>query len=77
MRIIQLAFSEGALLEDITWSTMVLFPKGKGGHQGIVLVKVTWKLCVGVVNCQLKRGVDLHDALHGSRKWRGTRTATL
>ena len=34
-------------------------------------------MCTEVVNCRLKRGVVLHDALHGFRERRGTGTANL
>ena len=38
---------------------------------------MAWKLCVVVVNCQLKRGVVLHGAMHELRGGWGTETATL
>ena len=41
VRIIQLEFAEGVLLEDLTWGTMVLLPKGRGG----IWVSGWWKLC--------------------------------
>ena len=49
---------------------------------GIGLVKMACKVCKAVVNCRLKRGIVLNDALHGFRVERfiveqGTGTATL
>ena len=38
---------------------------------------MAWKVCTAVVNCWLKCGVVLHDALHGFREGWGTGTATL
>ena len=59
---------------------MVLIPKCKGVRWGlgwVGLVKVTWKVCAGVVNFWLDRGVVLHDALHGFREVQGTCKTTL
>ena len=52
-------------------------PKGKGEYWGIGLVEVFWKVCVTVVNCQLKRSVILYDALHGFKEGMGKQSATL
>ena len=56
---------------------MVLIQKGKEEFLGIGIVEVTWKVCVAVVNCSFKRGVILHDAMHGFIVVQGTRTDTL
>ena len=56
---------------------MVLILKVKEWYWGIGLVEVTWKVCAAVVNGRLKRGVVLHDAIHGLRGGWGTGTATL
>ena len=53
------------LPEEFTWTRMVLLPKGRGGYLGIRLVELTCKVCVVVLNARLKKGVELHDALHG------------
>ena len=75
--LIQLVFAERKLPKELTWENIVLLPKGKGGYQGIRLVEVAWKLCAVVLNLRLKKGVELHDSLHGFRYGRGTGTATL
>ena len=50
-----------------------LTPKKKGGgHRGIGIVEVLWKVCSVVVNCWLKSSVVLHHALHGFIEGRGT-----
>ena len=56
---------------------MVLIPKGKGVYWIISLVEVSWRLFEVVVNCLLKRGVVLNDALHSFREGQETGTATL
>ena len=56
---------------------MILISKVKGEYRGIGIVEVLWKVCSVVVNCQLKRSVVLHDALHGFREGIGTGTETL
>ena len=40
VRLIQLEFVERELPEEITWETMVLLLKGKGGYRGIRMVEV-------------------------------------
>ena len=76
MRLIQLAFSEGGLPEELTWAMMVLLLKGEEGYWGIRLVEVSWKVCVVILNLRLNRGVDRHDSLHGFWKGRVTGTET-
>ena len=77
VRIIQLAFTEGVLPEEITWAIMVLLPKGKGEYQYILLAEETWKLCTLVLNARMKKGVDLYDSLHEFWEGRETGTVTL
>ena len=77
VRLIQLAFGDGTLSEDLAWSTMVLLPKGKGGYRGIISFDVTLKVCIAGVNCHLKRIVELNDALHGFREGWEMWTANL
>ena len=43
----------------------------------IGLVKVIRKVCASIINNTLWDTTTLHDALHGFRKGRGTRTATM
>ena len=67
----------GKLAEDAAWQMVVLIPKGKGEFRGIRLVEVTWKLMTVILHHRLTTGMKFHDVLHGFRKDRGTRTATL
>ena len=77
MRLVQLVFGGGTMPEEMTMVTMVLLLKGKGGYWRIGVVEVLWKVCSIFVNCCLKRGVVLYDALHGFREGHGTGMATL
>ena len=67
VRLVQVMFRYGTVLEDISWATMVLPLKGKGGYRIIGIVEVLWKVCSVVVNCSLKRSIVFHSALHRFR----------
>ena len=77
MRLVQKTFGYGNPPEELARVTMVFILKMKGEFWGIELVEVAWKVCATVVKCWLRRGVVLHDALHGFRGRRGTGKATL
>ena len=47
---VQTAFWEGELAEEITWQAVVLIPKGKGDYRGIGLVEVMWKVVAVILN---------------------------
>ena len=74
---VQTAFREGELTEEITWQAVVLIPKGKGSYRGIGLVEVMWKIVAVILNYRLTSSITFHDVLHGFRAGRGTGTATL
>ena len=73
----QTAFREGEMLEEATWQTVVLIPKGNKEYRGIGLVEVTWKVVAAILHRQLTTAITYHDTLHGFRAGRGTGTATL
>ena len=75
--VIQVAFREGYIPDDLMWTTMVLIPKGKGGYKGIGLVETIWKVCTSIVNIWLRSSIVFHDALRGFRQGRGTETAIM
>ena len=77
MILVQRTFEDGTSPAELAWMTMSLIPKGKGEYRGIGIVEVAWKVYTAAVNCWLKRGVVLQDALHGFRGVQGTWTATL
>ena len=77
VRLIQLAFVEGRLPEELTWETMILPPKGKWEYRGIGLVEVAQKLFTLVMNLWMKKGVDHRDSLNGFREGSGMGMATL
>ena len=77
VEIIQMAFQDGELEEEVTWQAVVLIPKGKGEYRGIGLVEVMWKVVAVILNCRLTSSITFHDVLHGFRAGRGTGTATL
>ena len=77
VRLVHRTFGDGNPPEELAWATMVLTLKGKGDFWDIGIVEVARKVCKVVVNFQLKRGLSLHDNLHGFRVGHGTGKATL
>ena len=77
VEIIQTAFRDGELAEEVTWQAVVLIPKGKGDYRGIGLVEVMWKVVAVILNRRLTSSITFHDVLHGFRAGRGMGTATL
>ena len=75
--LIQDAFCKGHLVEECTWRTIVLIPKGTGNFCGIRLVKVLWKTVTGILNRRLTTEIQFRDTLHGFCTSRGTGTASL
>ena len=59
VQLIQTTFKDGAVPEEVAWSTMVFLPKLRGQYWGIGLVGVVWKVYAMVVNFRLKRSVTL------------------
>ena len=77
VNLIQTAFREGKLAEEVTWQAVVLSPKGKKDYRGIGLVEVMWQLVSEILNFRLTASITFHDFLYGFRAGRGTGTATL
>ena len=77
MEIVQTAFWDGELAEEVTCQAVVLILKGKGDYRGIGLVEVMWKVVAVILNRRLASSITFHDVLHGFRAGRGTGTATL
>ena len=77
VEIVQTAFREGELSEEVTRQAVVLIPKGKGDYRDIGLVEVMWKVMAVILNRRLTSSITFHDVLHGFRAGRGTGTATL
>ena len=46
--LIQASFHKGHLIEECTWDTVVLIPKGGSDFLGIRLVGVIWKTVAGI-----------------------------
>ena len=40
VRLMQVTFGDGDVPKEVSWATMFLLPKVKGGHRGIGLVEV-------------------------------------
>ena len=75
--LVQMEFREGEMVEEATWHTVVLIPKGVKEYRGIGLVEVMWKFVAAILHSRLTTAITYHDFLHGFRAGRGTGTATL
>ena len=65
------------LLEEFTWHTVILIPKGKLDFHGIGLVEVLWNIVLGILNNHPTVAIHFHDTLHKSHTGRGMGTAFL
>ena len=61
----------------MSWSTVVLLPKGNGNYRGIGLLEISWKVIESIINRRIADKVTFHNALHGFRARRGTGTACI
>ena len=61
----------------MSWSTVVLLPKGNGDYRGIGLLEISWKVIESIINRRIVDKVNFHDALHGFQTLRGTGTACI
>ena len=57
------------------WTTFILIPNVNKNNQGIGLLEFLYKVMGAIIDKMINNAVIFHDALHGFREWRGTRTA--
>ena len=50
----QLAFREGHLPDDLTWTTMTLLEKGQGDYRGIGMVEMIYNMIATIINNRLR-----------------------
>jgi hypothetical protein len=72
----QSIWEHGCIPEQMTWTVIVLLPKGGGGHRGISLLEPCWKVMESILVQQLS-AIQCHDSLHGGINKKGTGTATI
>ena len=77
VELIQLCFRERKVPTQMSWSTVVLLPKGNGDYRGIGLLEISWKVIESIINWRIASKVTFHDALHGFRARRETGTACI
>ena len=63
--LIQTCFRKQQVPTQISWSTVVLLPKGNGDYRGIGLLEISWKVIESIINQRITSKVKFHDALHG------------
>ena len=61
---------------ELSWSIICMLPKPDGGHRGIGLLEVVWKLLATIIDRRCN-AIRLHDCLHGFISRRGTSTAII
>jgi hypothetical protein len=69
-------WTQGKILQQLTWVIVVLLPKGGGDYRGIGLLELLWKVVKRIMDRQLN-ALPLHEALHGCRNGRSMGTAIL
>ena len=70
-------WNTGELPTKLTWTILVLIPKGNGDYRGINLFDALWKLIDIIMDTRLTAAVQLQEFLHGFTARRGTSTATI
>ncbi len=74
--LIQAIWTQGKILQHLTWVIVVLLQKGGGDYRGIGLLELLWKVVERIMDRQLNT-LPLHEALHGCQNGHGTGTAIL
>jgi hypothetical protein len=77
VQLVQHVFESGEVPQELSWSVLVLIPKGSGGCRGIGLLEVVWQVISSIIDSRLKKLIQFYDSLHGFRPGRGTGTATI
>ena len=75
--IVQYMWNTGDLPTKLTWTILVLIPKGNGDYRGINLFDALWKLIDIIMDTRLTAAIQLQEFLHGFTARRGTSTATI
>jgi hypothetical protein len=74
--LIQVIWTQGKILQQLTWVIVVLLPKGCGDYCGNGLLEPLWKVEEHMMDQQLN-ALPLHEVLHGCRNGHGMGTAIL
>jgi hypothetical protein len=72
----QSIWEHGCIPEQMTWTVIVLLPKGGGEHSGIGLLEPCWKVMESNLVQRLS-AIQCHDSLHGGINKKGMGTATI
>ena len=67
----------GDLPTKLTWTILVLIPKGSTDHRGINLFDALWKLIDIIMDTRLTAAIRLQEFLHGFVARKGTPTASI
>ena len=75
--LIQNCFRDQQVPTQLSWSTVVLLPKGNNDYRGIVLLEISWIIIEPIINRRIASKVEFHDALYGFLANRGTGTTCI
>ena len=64
-------------MEEYTWQTIILIPKGNNESRGIGTIEVIWKTVTGILNRCLTVLIQFHNTLRVLLAGGGNRTASL
>ncbi len=67
--LIQAIWTQGEILQQLTWVIVVLLPKGGGDYRGIGLLEPLWKVVERIMDWGLNV-LPIHEALHGCQSGR-------
>ena len=62
---------------ELSWTILVFIPKINTDTQGVVLLKILWKIVEAVISTWVKMAVQFHDVLHGFCARRGMGVAIM
>ena len=65
VELVQSCFQERKVPTQMSWSTVVLLPKGNGDYRGIGLLEIGWKVIESIINQWMTSKVIFHNVLHG------------
>ena len=75
--LVQTYFRYCTILADFMWQTVFLLPMVNVDYSEIVLIKVLWKIVLGLINHRIWASITYHDIIYGFWGERGMATASF
>ena len=61
MKLVKHMWESSTLLKELSWTILVLIPKGRADTQGIGLLRVLWKVVDSIFDTGINMVVIFHD----------------